>query len=171
MPGPAPTPATALPPGGRRGRAPKCPYELGAAGETWWRWAWKTPQASQWDTGSHYLIGRRAQLEDSLAALDQFDPGALDEFFRSLDLSGDEAVWDAISGLGRIIGRLQALAGGRLAIVQKMAELDDRLGLNPRALAALKWAVTNGKPKAEGGLNEILAQAQKRQREAEAAAG
>lgn len=171
MPGPAPTPATALPPGGRKGRAPKCPYELGDAGATWWRWAWKTPQASQWDTGSHYLIGRRAQLEDSLAALDQFDPYALGSFFDGLELGDPDKLRDALTDLGYIIGRLQALAGGRLAIVQKMAELDDRLGLNPRALAALKWAVTNGKPKAEGGLNEILAQAQKRQREAEAAAG
>jgi len=170
MPGPAPTAAVALPPAGRKGRPPKCPYELAAAGDAWWRWAWRTPQATQWDPGSLYVVGRRAQLEDSLAALDQFDPHALDSFFSTLDVGSEDAVWEQIRELGRIVGQLQALAGGRLAVVQKMAELDDRLGLSPRALAALRWAVAGDEPKAKGGLNEILAKRQEREkREAEAA--
>lgn len=168
MPGPAPSASIALPPAGRKGRPPKCPYELALAGEEWWKWAWRTPQATQWDSGSLYTVARRAQLEDSLAALDQFDPHALDWFFSALDVGSEDAICEQIRELGRIVGQLQALAGGRLAVVQKMAELDDRLGLSPRALVALKWAVTGDEPKAKGGLNEILAQRQKR--EAEAAA-
>jgi hypothetical protein len=164
--GPTPTAAVALPPAGRKGRPPKCPYELAAAGEAWWKWAWGTPQATQWDTGSLYTVGRRAQLEDSLAALDQFDPHALDWFFSAIDVGSEDAIWEQIRELGRIVGQLQALAGSRLAVAQKMAELDDRLGLSPKALAALKWAVTDGEPKAKGGLNEILAQRKKREAEA-----
>jgi hypothetical protein len=161
--GPTPIAAVSLPPAGRRGRPPKCPYELADAGGAWWRWAWSTPQATQWDRGSLYTVGRRAQLEDDLAALDQFDPHALDWLF-----AGTAPDEEMLQALAAIVGALKGLAGSRLAVVQKMAELDDRLGLSPRALAALKWAVTDGEPKAKGGLNEILAQ--RRKREAEAAA-
>lgn len=168
--GPTPSAAVALSPAGRKGRPPKCPYDLAAAGDAWWRWAWRTPQATQWDAGSLYTVGRRAQLEDSLAALDQFDPHALDWFFSAIDVGSEDAIWKQIRELGRIVGQLQALAGSRLAVVAKMGDLDDRLGLSPRALAALKWAIVEEKPKAKGGLNEILAQAEKRKREAEAAA-
>jgi len=168
--GPAPTVAVTLPKAGRKGRPPNCPYELAAAGVAWWKWAWATPQATQWDTGSLYTVARRAQLEDGLAALDEFDPHALDWFFSGIDVGSEDAIWEQIRELGRIVGQLQALAGSRLAVVQKMAELDDRLGLSPRALVALKWAVREDKPAAKGGLNDILAQAKKRQeREAKTA--
>lgn len=169
MPGPTPVvSAVTLPKAGRKGRPPTCPYDLASAGEAWWRWAWRTPQASQWDAGSHYLVGRRAQLEDSLAALDQFDPGALETFFEGLNPGEPDALRDALTELGDVIGRLQSLAGGRLAVLREIRELDDRLGLSARAMQALKWTLADDKPKAKGGLDEILAQ--RRKREAEAAA-
>ena len=36
---------------------------------------------------------------------------------------------------------LKALAGGRLAVAREMRELDDRLGLTPKGLAALRWKI------------------------------
>lgn len=96
MPGPLPNPnrrrrnvpeppKAGLPAGGRKGPAPRCPKStpLGAAGIAWWRWAWKTPQAAAWDTGSLYAVARRATLEDSLA-VDPANLGLLREC-RELD--------------------------------------------------------------------------------------
>lgn len=158
MPGPAPqTVGVALPPGGREGDAPACPYALGDAGAAWWVWAWRTPQATQWDVGSHYVVARRAQLEDSLAALDAFDPGALEEFFEGLHIGGDpERLRDALADLGDVIGRLQALAGARLAVLREMRELDDRFGLDPRAMVALKWTISSGDQEKGDGVDSIL---------------
>jgi hypothetical protein len=73
----APTiPTTKLPAGGRKGRAPTCPYSLEKAGKAWWKWAWRQPQAAGWDDGALYSIARRASLEDDLAALDVFPAAA-----------------------------------------------------------------------------------------------
>ena len=85
MPGPLPNPnrrrrnaltipTTKLPASGRPGAVPKPPawVQLGDAGRGWWRWAWKTPQASGWGTkaGQEVVVARRASLEDDLAALE-----------------------------------------------------------------------------------------------------
>jgi len=134
----APTiPATTLPVGGRKGRRPNPPaeYEFGKAGKAWWKWAWTTPQATAWDAGSRYAIARRAQLEDDLAALDDFDPLQIAEL---LAIEPDEQV----RALGFLIKRLKALAGGRLAIVKEMRELEKRLGLDPKAIGELRWTIT-----------------------------
>src|SRR5688500_6144370 len=77
MPGPLPTagrrrknaptfPATRLPVSGFRGRMPDPPKTvvLGEAGQAWWRWAWRTPQAAAWNAGHRWNVARRAQLED-----------------------------------------------------------------------------------------------------------
>lgn len=153
MPGPLPeasrrrrnsptVPQTKLAAGGRKGRPPNPPYSLGNAGRAWWRWAWALPQALAWDRGALYALGRRAQLEDSLAALDQFDPGSLDQFFAGLKIGGDpDRLRDACRDLGYIIGRLQSLAGGRLSVVREMRELDKRFGLDPKALAENRWEI------------------------------
>ena len=61
--------ATRLPVTGRVGRPPKSPVALGAEGARWWRWAWSTPQATQWNRGFMEPLGRRAALEDELATL------------------------------------------------------------------------------------------------------
>lgn len=79
MPGPLPKPdarrrnqptipTTALPASGRQGEPPQPPYDLGAAGAAWWLWAWSTPQSCAWNTGDLYVTGRRAVLEDLVAA-------------------------------------------------------------------------------------------------------
>lgn len=137
------TAASTLPPDGRKGRPPKCPYELGDAGHRWWLWAWRTPQSTRWDKGALYTAGRRAQLEDDLSALDDFDPHALDWLFSALELPAeDEVLMAIVSQLGRIIGLLKGLAGGRLAVLKEMREHERALGLNPAAMAALKWAIT-----------------------------
>ena len=37
---------------------------LGAAGLTWWVWAWSTPQSATWHAGYLDALIKRAQLED-----------------------------------------------------------------------------------------------------------
>lgn len=61
--------ATRLPVTGRVGRPPKCPVDLDVAGQRWWRWAWTTPQATQWNRGFMEPLARRAALEDEYAGL------------------------------------------------------------------------------------------------------
>lgn len=147
MPGPLPKPdarrrnkptipTTDLPAQGRKGSAPKCPYPLAKAGSAWWKWAWKLPQAAAWDDGALYAVARRAQLEDSLAALefvDEFDLGAL------LGMDDNET----IRQIQFVVGRLKAAAGGSTSLMREMRELDNRLGLNPKALSDLRWRIVD----------------------------
>lgn len=144
MPGPLPEPnrrrrnaptipTTKLPAAGRAGRVPSAPSwcELAKAGKAWWAWAWKTPQAAAWSVGDEPMIARRAALEDDLAALAAVE---------SLDLA-DVLEQDDARRLRDVITRLAALATGRLQIMREMRELDDRLGLTPKGLAALRWTI------------------------------
>ena len=118
---------------------PACPYELGEAGSAWWAWAWGTPQAAKWDAGALYTVARRALLEDEHAAVGSFDPDALNWFFSSLDLDSEDAVQGALRELGRVIGRLQALATGRVSLSKEMRELEAQLGLGAKSMHALGW--------------------------------
>lgn len=144
MPGPLPDPnaqrrnkptipTTNLPAGGRKGAAPKCPHPLAAAGGSWWKWAWKTPQAAGWSKGDLYLVARRAQLEDDMATISEVE---------SLDF-GDLVETEKLAEVRRVVGMLAALVGGRLAIVREMREIDDRLGLTPKGMAALRWKIVD----------------------------
>jgi len=134
----APTiPTTSLPASGRKGVAPAPPFgmDLGAEGSAWWSWAWSTPQAAGWSVGDEYLVARRASLEDDLAALaavEGLDCG-------NLDGADDE--------LRKLIQRIAALATGRLQLMREMREIDDRLGLTPKGLAALRWKIVDDTPK------------------------
>lgn len=145
MPGPLPKPnarrrnaptipTTDLPAGGRKGPAPKLPagYELGADGLAWWGWAWRTPQSAAWSDGDLYVVARRAGLEDALGALRQADLG-VDVGELLDDETGDALRW--------LVGRLKALAVGELQVAKEARELDDRLGLTPKGLAALRWKI------------------------------
>lgn len=130
----APTiPTTNLPVSGRKGAAPKPPswVQLGGAGTAWWKWAWKTPQACAWGPGHTVMIARRASLEDDLFVLG--NP-------RSLDLV-DMLEAEHEAQLKELIQRLAGLVSGRLAICREMRELDDRLGLTPKGMAALRWTI------------------------------
>jgi hypothetical protein len=146
MPGPLPAenkrrrnapavPTTKLPVGGRTGTVPRPPswVKLDKCGKAWWRWAWTTPQACAWAPGHEVMIARRASLEDDLAAI-----GTV----HSLDALDGLDPEDATAFKG-LIQRLAALATGRLAICREMRELDDRLGLTPKGLAALRWTVVD----------------------------
>lgn len=131
-------PTTKLPAGGRKGPAPRPPKnaQLGERGLTWWRWAWKTPQAAAWSAGEHVVIARRAGLEDDLHALE----------FIGLDLDRLPAEDDIelaayLDHVKYVVEKLKALAGGKLAIAREMRELDDRLGMTPKARAALRWEI------------------------------
>lgn len=131
----APTiPTTSLPASGRSEPAPKCPYELAAAGKRWWKWAWALPQAAAWDQGSLYAVARRAQLEDRLAALDFGDDLDFGDLFAEGDVEARRRVEWALSTLKRS-------ASGSLQIEKEMRELDRRLGLDPKALAELRWTI------------------------------
>jgi hypothetical protein len=130
-------PTTSLPISGRTTPAPDVPswVHLGTAGTAWWAWAWATPQASAWGVGAgaEAVVARRASLEDDLAALERIDGLHLDE------LREDEDEEDRrIAG---VIRRIAAMATGRLQILREMRELDDRLGLTPKSLAALRWTI------------------------------
>lgn len=135
---------------------PECPYELASAGTAWWEWAWTTPQAAKWDAGVLYTVARRALLEDEHAAVSSFDPHALDWFFSSLDISEENAVQDAMRDLGRVIGRLQALATGRVALSKEMRELEAQLGFGAKSMAGLGWKTDEKKPEASK-LDELRA--------------
>jgi len=62
--------ATRLPVTGRVGRPPKSPVDLDVAGQRWWRWAWSTPQSTQWHKGFMEPLALRASLEDDLPKMD-----------------------------------------------------------------------------------------------------
>ena len=136
-------PTTSLPAGGRKGRAPAVPkaYKLAAAGNAWWKWAWSLPQAAAWDPGALYVIARRAQLEDDLAALEYVDHFDLEE------LLGMDDENDTGRHLEYVMRRLKGMAGGRTAVMREMREIDDRLGLSPKGLAALRWKIVADEPK------------------------
>jgi hypothetical protein len=150
MPGPLPSAnkrrrnaptiqTTNLPAAGRKGRAPKCPYSLHEQGLLWWRWAWATPQATKWDQGSLYAAARRAQLEDDLAALDFADHLDLSDLLGGADEDAARRVKWALSALKRS-------ASGSVNVMKEMRELDKRLGLDPKALAELRWVIAEEEP-------------------------
>lgn len=147
MPGPQPDPnkrrrnaATiaghVLPAEGRRGRAPKVPkpYVLGEAGKAWWRWAWRLPQATMWDEGMMYAAARRAKIEDDLAAL-----GFRDELDLADLLAGADS--EAIKRVEWALAQLKRMASGSTTLMKEATQIEDRLGLNPKSLAALRWKI------------------------------
>ena len=153
MPGPLPQPTrrrrnaptiptTELPAGGRPGQAPKPPawVRLGASGTAWWKWAWKTPQAAAWSKGDLAMICRRALLEDMLAVRDLSSAPELSDLLDLLDGDDDRAsaAREVVEGLVRA---LAFLATGAVTIMRECRELDDRLGLTPKGLAALRWRI------------------------------
>lgn len=143
----APTiPTTNLPASGRKGKPPRLPSfaHLGKAGRAWWRWAWSTPQAAAWAAGHEAAVARRASLEDDLDAL-AFVGLDLDRLPAESEI--ELAVY--LEHVKYVIQKLKALAGSRLAVLREMRELDDRLGLTPKAMAALRWAIVDDEPTAE----------------------
>lgn len=156
--GPAPNPnsrrrnkptivGTELPAEGRTGRVPAVPepYKLGGAGRAFWKWAWKLPQATQWDEGARYFAVRRAQLEDDLAAMELVDHVDLEEMLGTdVDDIGERK--KAIARLEFTLGALKRSAAGEVAVMKEMRELDNRLGLNPKALIDLRWTIGEKKP-------------------------
>lgn len=115
---------------------PKIPSwrRLGKSGRAWWNWAWKTPQAAAWPAGSEDFVARRAALEDDVELLDRAPTLDLAEL---LDMDDGRE----LQLLEAVIRRLHALAGGRLNVMREMRELDNRLGLNPKAMGELRWIV------------------------------
>lgn len=147
----APTiPSTTLPASGRADPAPDPPasYELRDAGMAWWVWAWSLPQAAAWDDGSLYIVARRAQLEDDLAALEHID------HFDLAELLGLDEEHEQLRTLQWMIGGLKRLATGSVSVMKEMDALDDRLGLSPKALAALRWKIVDDEAKPEAPLVE-----------------
>jgi hypothetical protein len=133
----APTiPTTKLPVGGRTEPTLRVPtwVKLGKSGRAWWKWAWSTPQACAWAPGHESMVGRRAALEDDLAAIGTVHSLDAFDLLEALEPDAAQTVRD-------LIGRLAGLASGRLAIYREMRELDDRLGLTPKGMAALRWTI------------------------------
>jgi hypothetical protein len=157
MPGPLPNPqkrrrnaptvpTTVLPATGRKGRPPKHPtaYNLQKAGREWWKWAWSTPQATAWDRGALYVIARRAQLEDEVATLEEPDDlieRIHNSVIRIIESEDPLDVPERLTYLGLLVAKLKSLAGGKMAILKEMRELDKVLGLTPKGLADLRWSI------------------------------
>lgn len=132
-------PTKALPLAGRVGRPPSCPYPLGKSGKAWWSWAWATPQACAWHKGYLFTIARRAQLEDEVDALRVVEGTLnLDEFVDRAELDGLD---DAVKDVKHLIGVLKGLATGELTLMKEMREIEDRIGLTPKGMAALHWEI------------------------------
>lgn len=130
----APTiPTTNLPVAGRSQPAPVCPLELGPDGSAWWAWAWTTPQAAGWSDGDAYFVAHRAALEDDVRAMrsEDFDLAEL--------LDVEESA--LIRRLNEMFRRMKALAAGKVSITKTMTDMDDRLGLTPKGMAALRWKI------------------------------
>ena len=136
-------PTTNLPAAGRRGRLPRIPpgLPLDKAGRAWWKWAWSTPQAAGWAHGHEPTVARRASLEDDLFALGEVR-GVLD----LAEVLGIDERRELVQHLDWTLAALKRLAGGKLAIFKEMRELEDRLGLSPKAMAALRWSVVGESP-------------------------
>lgn len=141
-----------LPAAGRKGKAPESPLELHDAGARWWAWAWATPQASKWDAGSVYFVARRAVLEDHAAALKFADELDWSDLFREGDTEAKGRVEWAL-------GLLKRSATGEVALMKEMRELDNRLGLNPKAMADLRWKIgeTEAAPKRSAEVRQLRA--------------
>lgn len=154
----APTiPTTNLPASGRIEPVPEPPEWvcLGEAGNAWWDWAWKTPQACGWSSGDDATIARRASLEDDIAAI------ATCEGLDFADVLGAQTR----TAVKNAIGRLASLAIGRLNICREMRELDNLLGLTPKGMAALRWKiVTDVKPAEQPTPSAVASLEDRRQR-------
>jgi hypothetical protein len=141
----APTiPTTNLPAGGRKGRAPRAPYKLDVPGADWWRWAWSLPQAVAWSSGDLYALARRARLEDDIAALrgaPELELEPLVELMAQADVD-TEALNVIAEHIRYVLGVFQSLAGQKSTLEREMRELDDRFGLTPKGLVALRWTIT-----------------------------
>lgn len=140
---PATIPTTQLPAGGREGDSPEPPewIPLGDAALAWWDWAWHTPQAAAWDNGAHVFICRRAQLEDDLDALRSWDSVTGDDLGELLGLGGVEQE----RKLRSLVSVLKAMAARKSSLIREAREIDDRLGLTPKAMAALRWKIVGAK--------------------------
>ena len=146
MPGPLPDPGaarrnaptiptTTLPASGFKGPCPEPPEypTLGEAGRTWWNWAWRTPQAAGWGPGMESMIARRASLEDDLRVIAEPEPLDLIEVLNA----------KSAAEVRKVIGQLAGVVTGRLGVMREMRELDDRLGMTPKGLAALRWTIVD----------------------------
>jgi hypothetical protein len=158
MPGPLPDPdavrrnaptipTTKLPAGGRRGAVPEVPRwrELGPAGLAWWEWAWRTPQACAWDDGQLLKVADRASLEDDLIAVRRADE--VEHFLADVGKAVD------VRELRSVVAHLSSLVTGRLAILARISDLDDRLGLSPKGREQLRMKIVSDDdyfPKAAG---------------------
>jgi hypothetical protein len=132
----------------RKGKAPAVPrpYKLKESGKAFWSWAWKLPQATKWDDGTRYFAARRASLEDDLSAVDEIDGLDVEALFEEV-LDPDDELHKMGRQLDFLVGRLKALAVGRVQIMKEMRELDNRLGLNPKALLDLRWTIAEPETK------------------------
>jgi hypothetical protein len=82
------------------------------------------------------MVARRASLEDDLTALAKVNGIDVSEMGEDANLREMRAV----------IANLASLATGKLQILREMRELDDRLGLTPKGMAALRWVVVQDTP-------------------------
>jgi hypothetical protein len=76
---------------------------------------------------------RRARLEDTVTVLEGFDLGDPPSDPDELDGYLETLKW--------VVQVLKGAATGVLGVMREMRELDDRLGLTPKAMAQLRWSI------------------------------
>jgi hypothetical protein len=82
------------------------------------------------------MVARRAALEDDLSALSEIH--GLD-----VDQLGEDA---SARHIRAVVANIASLVTGKLQLLREMRELDDRLGLTPKGMAALRWVVVDDTP-------------------------
>lgn len=128
MPGPAPNPdarrrnarvgTTKLPAAGRSGPAPDWPvgYHPSPMATAVWSDLWATPQAAAWESLGWTRIVARYVV-------------AVVASERDLDDIDDPKVY-------------AAMLGAQSKLLPELRQLEDRLGLNPKAMRALMWEIS-----------------------------
>lgn len=81
-----------------------------------------------------YFVARRAVLEDHAVALSFADSLGVADLF-------DEGNKEAARRVEWALNQLRKSATGEVALMKEMRELDNRLGLNPKALLDLRWSI------------------------------
>lgn len=145
-------PPTKLPAAGYDGEVPSPAYELGESGLAWWRWAWTLPQAAAWDDGAVYALSRRAQLEDDLRGMERADhlESVIEDMIGEAVAEDDPMnLKDRLAALGLTLRKLKSLAGGKLGLLKEMRELDQRFGLDPKAIGQLRWKIVDDQESSE----------------------
>lgn len=102
------------------------------------------------------MILRRARLEDTVVLLEGFDLGE--------PPADPDELAEYLETLKWVVQVLKGAATGVLGVMREMRELDDRLGLTPKALAQLRWTIVAEEDEPERAAVEVVDRLAERRR-------